>query len=53
MRNSKAKCSECACCDSKKLLCHPNDNDCEEEYKLNQEDLYSPKRCDFFKGKEK
>ena len=53
MRNLRAKCIECACCDPEKLLCHPNDIDCAPEYQLLPEDLTTPKRCDFFKNKEK
>lgn len=53
MRNFKAKCIECLCCDSENLMCYPSDPDCHKEYKLDPEDLYTPKRCDFFKAKEK
>ena len=53
MRNYHAKCKECACCDADNLMCYPNDPDCHKEYKLDPEDLYTEKRCDFFKAKEK
>ena len=46
------RCIDCKCCDPDRFLCHPEDPDCEEEYELDMNDLYSIKRCDFFKRKE-
>ena len=42
------KCIDCACCDVEKMKCFPNDIDCHSEYDLDEEDLITPKRCDFF-----
>ena len=44
----KHKCKDCDCCDVINLLCHPNDKDCHKEYKLDEKDLYTEERCDFF-----
>ena len=49
----RGKCIDCACCDVENLKCYPNDRDCMPEYDLNEEDLTSVARCDFFKPKEK
>ena len=46
------RCIDCKCCDPNRFLCHPEDPDCEEEYELDMNDLYSVKICDFFKRKE-
>lgn len=48
----KCKCIDCAHCDEEKLLCHPESEDCREEYQLNENDLYTEDWCDFFKRKE-
>lgn len=42
------KCIDCACCDEKKMKCYPNSIDCHSEYDLDEADLVTPKRCDFF-----
>lgn len=44
-----ARCIECENCDTNQMLCHPNDEDCLSEYKLDKFDLSTPARCDFFK----
>ena len=45
------KCIDCACYDKEKMKCYPNDIDCHSEYDLDESDLVTPKRCDFFKPK--
>lgn len=47
------KCINCACCDIENLKCYPDDMDCNDVYDLSEEDLVTPKRCDFFKQKKK
>ena len=42
------KCKNCKCCDIHEMVCHPEDKDCESEYKLTIEDLETDSRCDFF-----
>lgn len=53
MRNSKAKCIECSHCNAVLLLCHPQSEDCLPEYKLDENDLYTAARCDFFEESKK
>lgn len=48
----KHKCIDCIHCDAENLLCHPESKDCHEEYQLDETDLYTEARCDFFKRKE-
>lgn len=43
-----AKCIDCGCCDAEKMKCYPNSIDCHSEYDLDDADLVTPKRCDFF-----
>ena len=47
------KCIDCVCCDVEKLKCYPNDVDCNEEYDLDESDLTTTCRCDFFIPKAK
>ena len=42
-------CRDCACCDISRMKCIPDSEDCEPEYDLTEEDLNTPKGCDFFK----
>ena len=42
------RCIDCACCDVEKMMCHPNSMDCQKEYELDNNDLYTIARCDFF-----
>lgn len=46
------KCIDCACCDVEKMKCYPNDSDCKSEYDLDESNLVTTPRCDFFKKKE-
>lgn len=48
----KHKCKDCDCCDIENLICRPNSKDCHKEYKLDEKDLYTEARCDFFKRKD-
>lgn len=45
------KCIDCANCDEENLLCRPESADCNEEYELDNKDLYTEAWCDFFKEK--
>lgn len=47
------KCIECDHCDAENLMCYPKSEDCMSEYKLEEKDLYTPARCDFFHKKGK
>lgn len=41
------KCIECACCNKEEMKCYPKSQDCEKEYDLTEEDLYTDAKCDF------
>lgn len=43
------KCIDCAHCDEENMLCHPESVDCYEVYQLDETDLCTEARCDFFK----
>jgi len=45
------KCIECACCNKEEMKCRPKSQDCEKEYDLTEEDLYTEQRCDFARKK--
>ena len=48
----KHKCKDCACCDATNLMCYPNSKDCHKEYKLDEKDLYTEEKCDFFRKRD-
>lgn len=45
------RCIDCDCLDHNKMLYHPNDSDCKNEYHIDFSDLESYQRCDFYKHK--
>lgn len=51
MRGQIMKCIECTHCDVKKMICLPKSEDCEKEYDLTEQDLYTKARCDFAEKK--
>lgn len=46
--NRLEKCIDCACCSVEEMKCYPNDSDCHKVYDLDEEDLTTPAKCDFF-----
>ena len=48
MEEMMAKCIDCVHCNKENLLCHPKSQDCRAEYKLDESDLRTDERCDFF-----
>lgn len=42
------KCILCKHLDKENLMCYPESEDYEREYKLDKEDLETDARCDFF-----
>lgn len=48
-RAREHKCIVCRRCDAEDLMCYPEDEDCEENYHLSPEDLFTYAPCDFFK----
>ena len=50
-KNNLVKCIDCACCNVKEMKCYPNSVDCHSVYDLDEKDLHTPARCDFFKWK--
>lgn len=52
MRGQMMKCIECIHCNAEEMKCFPESEDCEKEYNLTEQDLYTEARCDFaFKRK--
>ena len=47
----KHKCIDCDHCDAENLMCYPEDKDCHDVYRLDESDLYTEARCDFFHTK--
>lgn len=43
------KCEDCRFCDAENLTCYPESDDCLSSYELDEKDLVTPGRCDFFK----
>ena len=51
MRGQIMKCIECTHCNVEEMRCFPNHKDCEKEYDLTEQDLYTKARCDFAEKK--
>ena len=51
MRGQIMKCIECTHCDVKEMRCFPKSEDCEKEYDLTEQDLYTKAKCDFAEKK--
>ena len=49
----KHRCKDCAHCDVELKKCHPESQDCRNEYDLTVDDInkYTTDRCDFYKDK--
>ena len=47
MRGQIIKCIECTHCNVEEMRCFPKSEDCEKEYDLTEQDLYTKARCDF------
>lgn len=45
------KCIDCTNYYPLEMKCRPNSRDCESEYNLDEEDLHTPRRCDFYEKK--
>ena len=45
------KCMNCTHCDISMLMCRPESKDCAEEYALDEEDLTTDDRCDFYRSR--
>ena len=41
------RCIDCVHCNAKEMKCFPKSEDCEKEYDLTEQDLYTKDRCDF------
>lgn len=50
-KNGKHRCCDCKYCDMEKMMCFPQSEDCESSYKLDESDLTTEERCDFFAPK--
>lgn len=51
-RRPKVRCMDCKHANIEQMICTPNSEDCEPEYKLDMFDLTSYSPCDFFEPRE-
>jgi hypothetical protein len=53
MLGKEIRCLDCICCCLEEKKCYPKSEDCEPEYDLNDEDIYTMRKydCDFYTDK--
>ena len=45
----KHRCIDCGYCNKETMRCISNSKDCMSNYKLDEDDLFTYERCDFYK----